>query len=131
MPRSFLAKFIAIAFLNMLAAATAAAADGPPRGVYSCYDATMDYKMQLLITPMPVVMFGLVDASTYSDYDGNHGRYSYDAGSGVLTMIDGSRKGWRYHKVGTWSFSLIDNNKGTDIYTCPYEAAKNPAHGPW
>jgi hypothetical protein len=107
------------------------AAGGPPTGVYSCYDVRMDYKMQLVITPMPFVMFGIIDAANYADYDGHQGHYSYNAASGVLTMTDGSRQGWRYHKTAEWSFTLIDNTKGTEIYTCPHEAGKNPVRGPW
>ncbi len=122
-----LAGLVAVALLSL----PAEAAGPPPSGVYSCYDARMDYKMRLTITPMPLVMFGLIDASTYCDFDGNHGHYNYNAGNGVLTMLDGSRKGWRYHKVAEWGFALIDNAKGTDIYTCPFEANKNPARGPW
>jgi hypothetical protein len=127
MLKSGLASFCAAAFLSF----PAAAAGSPPVGVYSCYDATMNFKMQLQITPMPFVMFGLIDASTYADFDGKHGHYSYDTGTGVLTMTDGSRQGWRYHKVGEWSFTLIDNAKGSEIYTCPYEAGKDPSRGPW
>ena len=127
MLRLGLVSFVASALLNW----PAAAEEFPPYGVYSCYDARMDYKMQLQITPMPYVMFGLIDASDYSDYDGNHGHYSYDSGAGVLTMIDGSRQGWRYHKVGDWAFTLIDNATGGEIYSCPYEASKNPNRGPW
>jgi hypothetical protein len=111
--------------------APSAWAGGPPTGVYGCYDAMMDYKMRLTITPMPFVMFGLIDGTTYADYDGHRGHYTYDEGSGMLTMTDGSRQGWRYHKVDNWSFRLIDNTKGTELYTCPFNAGKDPARGPW
>ena len=80
---------------------------------------------------MPFVMFGLIDSSTYSDFDGHHGHYRYDAKAEVLTMIDGSRQGWRYHKVADWEFRLIDNARGTEIFSCPYDSTKNPMHGPW
>jgi hypothetical protein len=127
MSRSFIIGIVMILCANL----SAAAAESPPHGVYSCYDAIMDYKMRLNITPMPFVMFGLINDNTYSDYDGHHGHYRYDAGTGVLTMLDGSREGWRYHKDAAWAFRLIDNKNGTEIYTCPFEAAKNPNHGPW
>jgi hypothetical protein len=109
----------------------AAWAAGPPTGVYSCYDAKMDYKMHLVITPMPFVMFGIIDGDTYADFDGHHGHYSYDEGTAMLTMTDGSRQGWRYHNVGSWAFRLIDNAQGTEIYTCPFSAGKDPTRGPW
>lgn len=112
-------------------AITHAAAAAPPVGVYSCYDATINFKGQLQITPTPFAMFGLIDGATYSDYDGHHGRYTYDAGSGTITMTDGARQGWRYRKTGDWAFTLIDNKTGKTIYTCTLETAKDPRKGPW
>ena len=44
----------------------------------------------LVITPMPTVMFGLIDGASYSDYDGKHGHYTYHAAGGIVTMMDGS-----------------------------------------
>lgn len=128
MSKAIPSLLLALAFLIAPGAWAAAA---PPVGVYGCYDARMDYKMQLVITPMPFVMFGLIDSNTYSDYDGHHGHYTYDEASGMLTMTDGSRQGWRYHKVGTWAFRMIDNNSQKEIYTCPFDAGKNPVRGPW
>ena len=46
-------------------------------------------------------------------------------------MLDGSREGWRYHKTGVWSFALIDNVHGGEVFTCPHDAHKNPSRGPW
>jgi hypothetical protein len=129
MPKRFLISTVFITVLQGVPAGWAAAV--PPAGVYSCYDVRMDYQMHMIITPMPFVMFGLIDATTYSDFDGHHGRYTYAAAAGMLTMTDGPRQGWRYHKVAEWSFSLIDNNTGKEIYTCPFDAGKNPARGPW
>lgn len=118
-----------LAALATLAAAPAWAA--PPTGVYGCYDVRFDYQMRMVITVMPFVMFGLIDAATYSDYDGHHGAYTYDEATGILTMTDGPREGWRYEKTSDWSFTLIDNKTGKLIYTCPLDAAKSPAKGPW
>ena len=129
--------------IAVLSGSVARAADGPPAGVYSCYDVRMGYGVPgcirtaigctgMVITPMPVVMFGLIDGSTYSDYDGHHGHYKYDAETGIVTMIDGTRKGWRYRKSAEWSFRLIDNNNADkELYTCPLETTKNPNRGPW
>jgi hypothetical protein len=132
----------AIAGAALVAAPVALAAETPPVGVYSCYEARMAMNAPgclrtatgcwgLQITPMPVPMFGLIDGSTYSDYDGHHGHYTYDAASGVITMTDGSRQGWRYRKKQAWSFSLINNQDGKEWYTCPLEKGKNPNRGPW
>ena len=122
--------------MSLVVASTVVAAAAPPTGVYGCYDASMHFNpvsggSQLAITPMPFAMFGLIDATNYADWDGHHGHYTYDDGSGVLTMTDGSREGWRYHKDGEWSFRLINNQNGAETYTCPLDANKDPSHGPW
>lgn len=127
---------LAPALLGAAVCAAAWAADAPPTGVYSCFDTQLHFspvtkRSDLVITPMPFVMFGLIDGSTYADWDGHRGHYSYDPAQGILTMTDGSRSGWRYHKASDWSFRLIDNQTGKEIYSCPRDAAKNPSHGPW
>lgn len=115
-------------------------AEAPPVGVYSCYDVRMAYGVPgcvrtsvgcygMVITPMPVAMFGLVDGSTYADYDGEQGHFTF--ADGILTMTDGPRQGWRYRKIAGWSFRLIDNRSGKEVYTCPLEKTKNPTRGPW
>lgn len=135
-------RMLVVAVAGVLSTTLAWAAGGPPSGVYSCYDTRMGVGVPgcirtsmgctgLVITPMPFVMFGLIDGATYSDYDGHHGHYSYDAAAGLITMTDGSRQGWRYRKAAEWSFTLIDNNTGKEIYACPLETGKDPNHGPW
>jgi len=44
-------------------------------------------------------------------------------------MTDGSRQGWRYHKVDSWTFRLIDNSKGTEILYLSVHPGKNPLRG--
>ena len=124
-----------VAAAGLLFASAASAAAGPPAGVYGCYDPQMQFSpvsgFHLVITPTPVAMFGIIDGSTYSDYDGHHGHYTYDSAGGILAMTDGSRQGWRYRSTANWSFTLISNKDGKEWYTCPLERGKNPAHGPW
>ena len=126
---------LALIAISSLGAPAAWGAGGPPIGVYSCYDATMSFSpisgSQLKITPTPVAMFGVIDGTSYADWNGHLGHYAYDVATGTLTMTDGSREGWRYRKTAAWSFTLIDNHSGKEIYTCPLETAKNPSHGPW
>lgn len=133
MPREFTPALALIASLFLTHAAFAAGT--PPVGAYSCYDARMAFSpiqgSHLEITPMPVVMFGIIDGSNYADWDGHRGHYTYDTAQGLLTMTDGSRQGWRYKKTADWSFTLIDNKTGSSIYTCPFEDAANPSRGPW
>lgn len=126
---------LGVAAAGLLSAFASSAADAPPVGVYGCYDVRMGFSPvsgnNLVVTPAPFVMFGLIDDATYSDWDGHHGHYTYDPANGILTMTDGSRQGWRYHKAAEWSFRLIDNQTEKEIYTCPLQRGKNPARGPW
>lgn len=133
----------ALVILPALALSAGAMAQStPPTGVYSCYDARMAPNAPgcmrsnlgcfgLVITPTPTVMFGLIDGSTYADYDGHRGHYRYDAGQGVLEMTDGPHQGWRYRKKDQWAFTLIGNDDGQEHFTCPLEMAKDPRKGPW
>lgn len=114
----------------------------PPRGVYGCYQARAAMNvpgcirstlgcMGISITVAPVVMFGLLDRTTYSDYDGHRGHYSYDDRSGVLTLLDGSRRGWRYKRTATWAFRMLDQAGKETAFTCPLEPKKDPLRRPW
>lgn len=121
----------------------AAAAGMPPApGVYACYEtrAAMNVPdcvrsslgcMGFVVTPAPVMMFGLIDATTYSDYDGKRGHYVYDAQSGILTMTDGSRDGWKYKHTADWAFRALDAKGAETSYTCPLDDKKDPLKRPW
>ena len=141
--RRSVTRCAALGFVAALGIASrAAAADGPPVGVYACYEtrATMNAPgcmrtnvgcLGMQITPAPVMMFGLIDGQTYSDYDGKRGRYAYDGASGMLTMTDGSRQGWRYKRVAEWSFRALDAQGKETSFTCPLDAKKDPLKRPW
>jgi hypothetical protein len=114
----------------------------PPAGVYGCYSTrsvsgapgcvrTTLGCFGMKIEVAPTVMFGLIDRSTYSDYDGKKGHYSYNNQSGILTMTDGSRQGWKYKRVATWSFRMLDPQGNETAYTCPLEPKKDPSKRPW
>jgi hypothetical protein len=121
----------AIALLATALMPAAAIAAGPPRGVYECYETRMNARMQLTFEVRPVVMFGLIDGTTYSDYDGKTGHYAYDTAAEILTMTDGSRQGWRYKHVADWSFRMLDQAGKDTSFTCPLNAAKDPLKRPW
>lgn len=111
---------------------TPAQAAAPPPGVYGCYEPHLGARIgQMTFEVAPTVMFGLLDTTTYSDYDGKRGKYAYDAGTGLLTMTDGARQGWRYKKVAEWSFQMIDAKGQETSYTCPFEPGKDPLKRPW
>jgi len=121
----------------------ASAAGMPPApGVYACYEARPAMNvpgcvrsslgcMGIVVTPAPVMMFGLIDGTTYSDYDGKRGHYSYDAQSGILAMTDGSREGWKYKHTGDWSFRAIDAKGEETAFSCPLDEKKDPLKRPW
>ena len=110
----------------------AAQAATPPTGVYACYEPHLGLRPgQMTFQVAPTVMFGLIDATTYSDYDGKRGHYSYDAAQNILTLTDGSRQGWRYKKVADWSFRMLDPKGQETSYTCPLDAKKDPLKRPW
>lgn len=114
----------------------------PPAGVYACYSVrsvpnapgcvrTAMGCFGMKIEVAPTVMFGLIDGTTYSDYDGKRGHYKYDAQSGRLTMIDGSRQGWSYKRVASWSFRMLDPQGKETAYTCPLDPKKDVSKRPW
>ena len=114
---------IVVALCLLLATATVAQVPSPnaapAAGVYGCYSARPTFGgpgcvpssvgcMGMKTDVAPTVMFGLIDGSTYSDYDGKKGHYTFDATNQVLTMTDGSRKGWRYKRVAATAFRFLD-----------------------
>ena len=132
------------AFVLLASAAAVCPAQNakPPAGVYGCYSARSVpnapgcvrtslgcFGMQIQVAP--TVMFGLIDAATYSDYDGKRGHYSYDAQTGIITMTDGSRQGWKYKRVDNWAFRMLDQQGKETQYTCPLEPKKDPLRRPW
>ena len=129
---SFLTRLavVSVAVLPLLPSPSQAA--GPPVGVYGCYEPHLGARPGLMTFQVaPTVMFGLIDGTTYSDYDGKRGAYTFDNGTGVLTMTNGSRQGWHYKKVGEWSFRMLTPNGQETSYTCPLEPAKDPLKRPW
>lgn len=114
----------------------------PPTGVYACYTAHPTYGapgcvqssvgcLGVQIEVAPVMMFGLIDGATYSDYDGHKGPYTYDSASGILTMTDGSHQGWHYKRVAATAFQHSDEKGQESPYTCPLDEKKNPLKRPW
>jgi hypothetical protein len=123
--------------------ALALAAGMPPApGVYACYEARPAMNvpgcvrsslgcMGIVVTPAPTMMFGLIDGTTYTDYDGKRGHYTYDAQSGILTMTDGSREGWKYKHTEDWAFRALDAKGEQTAYNCPLDDKKDPLKRPW
>ncbi len=92
----------------------------PPVGVYGCFG---QYGYAF---PM---MFGLLDGTTYSNYDGKTGRYA--ATEDMLTMLDGPLKGIKYRRTGPQSFRMLDAKGALTAFVCPKEGTKDPHKHPW
>jgi hypothetical protein len=111
-----------------LASARVAAADlafkgGPPAaGVYGC----MNQDAQEL----PGLQFGLLDASTYSTYEGGRGRYSYSSASGTLTFTSGPFAGMRESRDTERAFRMLDEHGSRTAFLCPL-TPKDPHKKHW
>lgn len=105
-----------------LATSASVAQGAPAPGVYGCYG---QYGLSL---PM---MFGILDAKTYANYDGKTGRYSYSAGT--LTMIDGPLGGIKYKSIDASerSFRMTDAQGNLTAFVCPKEGTKDAHKHPW
>ena len=106
-------------------AAAAAAAGGSggtiEPGVYECYG------QRVMVTMMA---FGIIDGSTFMNSSGRRGRYTYNAGTGVLTLEPGAGQAL-YKKAGpTWFRPLLPNGQ-LGGFTCPLNRAKSPTRPPW
>ena len=118
----------ALLLLVLLAPAPAAAQSWPPPpvGVYGCFGQR---------GPAPPMMFGLLDATTYANFDGKTGRYTYVPATGLLTMIDGPLAGVKYQRVGAPelnpAFRMLDAAGALTAYSCPKEGTKDPRKHPW
>lgn len=68
--------------------------------------------------------FGIVDGSTYRDFDGRTGRYTFDAGTGVLRLTTGSSRGLTYKRETARNFRVLDDAGAITGGSCVYNASK-------
>lgn len=52
--------------------------------------------------------FGIVDGSTYRNFDGKRGSYTFDQRTGVLRLVSGSSKGLSYQRESGGNFRVLD-----------------------
>ena len=91
-------------------------------GVYEC-------NMPPIGTPMMDLQWGILDRSTYSDFEGGRGSYTYDAHSGEIDFTSGSLQGRIRRKDSSGLFHVVEADKLTSM-TCPY-SAKDPTRRHW
>jgi hypothetical protein len=74
--------------------------------------------------------FGIVDGTTYRNFDGKTGGYSFDASTGVLRLTSGSSKGMAYKRMPQGNFRVLDEKDGITGGNCVHAAAKR-IDGKW
>lgn len=68
--------------------------------------------------------FCVVDGSTYRNFDGKTGRYSFDPATGVLRMTSGPSKGMSYRRMSDSNFRVLDEKGALTGGNCVYVSAK-------
>jgi hypothetical protein len=74
--------------------------------------------------------FGIVNASTYRNFDGKTGRYSFDPSTGVLRMTSGSSNGLAYKRMPEGNFRVLDQKGNVTGGNCVH-VAKLRIDGRW
>lgn len=94
----------------------------PRVGVYGC--------MNQDAFELAGLQFGLLDASTYSTFDGGRGRYTYSPRTGILTFTSGPFAGLRRSRYTERSFLILDEHGAKTAFVCPW-SAKDPRKKHW
>ena len=68
--------------------------------------------------------FGIVNGSTYRNFDGKTGRYSFDPATGVLRMTSGSSKGLTYKRMADNYFRVLDDKGNMTGGSCSHATQK-------
>ncbi len=76
------------------------------------------------------LQFGILDASTYSTFDGGRGRYSYSSQSGILTFKDGPFARLQRSRETERTFRILDEHGARTAFLCPW-TPKNPRKIHW
>jgi hypothetical protein len=95
----------------------------PPRvGVYGCMNQDA----------MEVVglQFGILDANSYSTFDGGRGHYTYSAVAGLLTFTSGPFAGLRRTRETERTFRIVDEHGARTAFLCPW-TPKDPRKVHW
>jgi hypothetical protein len=96
---------------------------GPPRtGVYGC--------MNQDAMEIAGLQWGVIDATSYSTYDGGRGAYRYDPATGLLTFTTGPFKGLVRKRTSERSFRVLDERGQMTAFNCPWEP-KDPKKLHW
>ncbi|MBK8284085.1 MAG: hypothetical protein IPK97_04005 [Ahniella sp.] len=69
--------------------------------------------------------FGIVDDSTYRDFDGRRGQYEFDVGTGILRLTTGSSAGLAYKRQSPGYFRVLDDNDAITGGSCVLNTEKS------
>lgn len=94
----------------------------PPLGVYEC-DAPHMIGGMVMPNPQPGLYFGLKSASTYRDFNGGTGSYSFSGG--ILTMTTGPLKGTKYKRTDAKLFKPLDARGQEGSIRCVLNTSKS------
>jgi hypothetical protein len=76
------------------------------------------------------LQFGLIDAATYSTFDGGRGRYTYSVGTGILSFTSGPFAGIKRNRESEMSFRIFDADGARTAFLCPW-SPKDPRKLHW
>jgi hypothetical protein len=119
------ASAIIASIIVMATTAQSVPADGlglPQSGVYGCMDQSGNEAVTL--------QWGLIDGSTYSDFDGGRGKYTYDVSTAVLTFTSGQFKGLQRKRTEKNLFRVLDEHGEITGMACPW-TPKDPKKLHW
>ena len=91
-------------------------------GVYGCLNQNA--------MEVPALQFGIIDAGTYSTFDGGRGAYTYSAAAGMLTFTSGPFAGLKRSRESERTFRVIDENGAKKGFVCPW-VPKDPTKVHW
>ena len=92
-------------------------------GVYECHD-----QMANIDT---VMMFGLIDATSYKNYDGDVGGYAFDRESGIIQIGLQTGAPARFVRIGATAFRALNEDGTLAGFVCPLNPSKDPNSPPW
>lgn len=104
-------------------AGAATAKGGAMVGVYTCN--TPGIGVDVAAT------FGVVNGSTYRNYDGKSGSYRFDAANSVLYLTSGSSKGLTYKQTSSKTYRLLHANGQMTGTNCVFNPTKDPNGSRW
>jgi hypothetical protein len=94
----------------------------PHPGVYGC--------MNQDAFEMTSLQIGVIDASTYSTFDGGRGRYRYSTATGIMSFTSGPLVGVRYVRSSERAFLMLDEHGARTAFNCPW-SPKDPQKLHW